>query len=180
MAADLTIKQGNLQPAVTLIARDAVGPVDLDGVTAIFRMRSVLNGAKVVEDVADCAVSIQFTVSGSTLTATSHGLNNGESVTLKTTGALPAGFSAQKEYFVINATANTLQLALVKDGSPISASGGSGTHSLLSGRITYDWQSGDTSTPGTYITETETTIGGKPLSYPNTRQLRVEVISSLA
>src|SRR5690349_12801105 len=163
MAADLIIKANNLLPAVVMIARDAVGPVDLTGVTAKFRLINVLTGAVQVNNAdATVAAAIPYTVSGATLTATGHGLNNGESVTQKTTGSLPGNFVTQLEYFVVNATANTLQLALIPGGTPITtANAGSGTHSLLSGRVTYEWQAGDTIPPGTYFGEIQATESGK-------------------
>ncbi len=180
MAADFSVKQGNLLPGITVIVRDSVGPADLEGAAAVFIMRSVLNGATVVNDAAECAGAIAFLASGATLTAALHGLNNGEAVTLRSTGALPPPFSSQKEYFVVNATVNTLQLALVPGGTPIiTTNSGSGTHALLSGRVSYQWQVGDTDVAGTYVAEVKTTIDGKPLTYPNTRQFRVEVTSNL-
>lgn len=179
--ADITIKRGNLSPSIIMIARDAIGPADLEGVTAVFRMVNVLNGvAKVDDETATPAPGIAFTASGATLTAVDHPLNDGESVTLTTTGNLPGNLSTQKEYFVVNSTHDELSLALVQGGSPIvTANAGTGTHTLLSGRVTYDWQTGDTDTAGTYYGEIRTMLSGKLLSYPNTRQLLIEVISDL-
>src|SRR5688572_27317110 len=150
--ADRTIKQNDLSPPLSIVVRDAVGPADLEGATALFRMVNVLNGLTKVNAAASIAANINFTASGATLTATDHGLNDGESVTLKTTGTLPGGLSASTEYFVVNATTNTLQLSLTRGGTPITTtSGGSGTHTLLSGRVTYEWQGTDTDTAGTYL-----------------------------
>jgi hypothetical protein len=178
--ADRTIKRNDLTPELVIVARDAVGPADLEGATALFRMVNVLNGATKVNAAASVAANINFTASGATLTANGHGLNDGESVTLKTTGTLPAGLSASTEYFVVNATTNTLQLSLTQGGSAITTtSAGSGTHSLISGRVSYDWQGTDTDTAGTFFGEVQTTLNGETLTYPNTRQLLIEVVSDL-
>jgi len=181
MAADLIIKANNLLPAVVMIARDAVGPVDLTGVTAQFRLVNVLTGAVQVNDApANVAAPVAFTASGATMNATGHPFNDGESVTLTTTGALPGNLTGQREYFIVNATANTLQLALIPGGTPITTTNaGSGTHSFLSGRVTYQWQAGDTLKPATYFGEIRATQAGQPISYPNTRQLVVEILSDL-
>ncbi len=179
--ADRTIKRNNLTPALSIVARDAVGPADLEGVTAVFRMVNVLTGStKINNGTATVASNVDFTASGATLAAPGHELNDGESVTLKTTGTLPPGLSTSREYFVVNATTGTLQLALTQGGSAIITTGsGSGTHSLICGRVSYDWQSGDTDTAGTFYGEIQTTLNSKPLTYPNTRSFLIEVISDL-
>lgn len=65
------------------------------------------------------------------ITFTAHGLANGREVYLQTTGALPTGFVVNTRYFVVNAAANTFQLAPSVGGSAISTSGTqSGTHTL--------------------------------------------------
>jgi hypothetical protein len=180
MAADFTIKRNDLLRNVIIIASDAVGPVDLDGVTATFRMVNVLTGAVKVNDApATAAASIPFTASGATISAPAHNLNNNENVTVKTTGALPGNLSTSQKYFVVGATQNALGLALIPGGPAIVTSGaGSGTHSLLSGRVTYEWTAGDTNTPGTYSAEFTTLRGGLPFSFPNADPFLIEVIST--
>lgn len=179
MDANFTIRRGDLLRDVVIIVRDNIGPVDLDGVTATFRMVNMLTGAVVIEgESATPAASIPFTASGATLTAPAHNLNNGEEVTGKSSGVLPGNLSTQTRYFVVNAAPNTLQLALVKDGTPITTSGaGSGSHSLLSGRLSYTWQTGDTDTAGTYHAEFITLKDAKPFTYPNAEPFLVEIVS---
>jgi hypothetical protein len=179
MDASFTIKRGDLLRDVVIVASDSVGPVDLDGVTATFRMVNVLTGAVAIEaGSAVAADSIPFTASGANISATAHGLNNGEEVTGKSTGVLPGNLSTQTRYFVVNASVNGLQLALVKGGTPITTSNaGSGTHALLSGRLTYPWQTGETNTGGTYHAEFITLQSGEPFSYPNTDPFVIEILS---
>ncbi|OXE37453.1 MAG: hypothetical protein CGW95_01505 [Phenylobacterium zucineum] len=65
------------------------------------------------------------------VTWTSHGQANGQRVVLRTTGALPTGLSANTVYYVVNATANTFQLATTAGGAAIATSGTqSGTHTI--------------------------------------------------
>lgn len=184
MDADLTLKRGNRLPALIIIASDNIGPVDLEGATATVRMVNVLTGATKINN-ASATIGSQptFTVDATTNTINSpgHDLNNGEQFTTKSSGNLPGGLTTQTAYFVINATANSLQASLVLDGSAVDiTNAGSGTHTLLPGRVSYDWQDADVDTPGTYLAQVDTVVGGKTLSYPNDRQLKIEIISDLA
>lgn len=75
-----------------------------------------------------------FTVNPATetLTLTGHGRSNGERVHMANSGgALPTGLSANTKYFVIAATADTMQLSLTSGGGAVDVTAaGSGTHSL--------------------------------------------------
>lgn len=183
MAADIIIKRNDSLPLITVVCRDSVGPVDLSGYAAIFRMINVLNGSTKVDAAATIVTDPVFTAdaTANTLTATAHGLNDGDDVTLKSSGTLPGGLSAQRKYVVVNASANTLQLALVANGAAIDiTTAGSGTHTLLTGKVNYEWTGSDKDTAGTYFGEVQTTDGnGKQLTYPNDGQLLIEVISDL-
>ena len=56
---------------------------------------------------------------------------NGTAVVLSTTGALPTGLTAGVQYYVVNKTGTTFQLANVPNGVAINTSGAqSGTHSV--------------------------------------------------
>lgn len=65
---------------------------------------------------------------------TGHGLNNGDSVWMSTSGALPTGLGVNNNYYVINATGNTFNVSQTLAGSAINTSGTqSGVHVLHSG-----------------------------------------------
>lgn len=182
--ADQTIKRNDLLPSITIVCRDGIGPVDLFGYTATFTMVNVLTGQPKISNVAATVqTDPTFTADASTniLTANGHELIDGEDVTLKTTNTLPGGLVTQKRYYAVNATTNTLQLATQPGGAAIDiTSAGTGTHTLLTGKVRYDWQGTDKDTAGTFFQEVTTTIGGKSLTYANDRHLVVEVISDLA
>lgn len=62
-------------------------------------------------------------------TAAGHGYANGDPVKLSTTGALPSGLAGNTTYYVVNATADTFELAASPGGASINTSGSqSGTH----------------------------------------------------
>jgi len=65
-----------------------------------------------------------------TLTATGHGLSNGQKVTFRNAGgALPAGLAPTFVYYVIGATANTFQVSATSGGSAVDLTdAGQGTH----------------------------------------------------
>jgi len=75
-----------------------------------------------------------FTVtiaSPAVVTPASYVPANGTVVILSTTGALPTGLTAGVQYYVVNATGSTFELANVPNGTPINTSGTqSGTHSV--------------------------------------------------
>lgn len=65
-------------------------------------------------------------------TKTAHGLTNGQTITLKTTGALPTGLVSGKTYYVVGSAANTFNLALTSGGAAITTTGTqSGVHTLI-------------------------------------------------
>lgn len=65
------------------------------------------------------------------VTATAHGLVNGQAFYFTTTGTLPTGLSPNVIYYVVSTAANTFQVAATYGGSAINtSSGGSGTHTV--------------------------------------------------
>ena len=66
----------------------------------------------------------------SVLTTTAHGLSDGDVIQLSNSGgALPAGLLTATDYYVVNSTANTFEIALSSGGSGVAATDtGTGTH----------------------------------------------------
>jgi microcystin-dependent protein len=74
-----------------------------------------------------------FTANAGTdfITASSHGLDNGDIVFFTTTTTLPAGLSLNTPYYVINKTTNTFQVSTSSGGSAVNITDtGTGTHSF--------------------------------------------------
>jgi len=70
------------------------------------------------------------------VTWSSHGLTDGDMVSLSTTGTLPTGLSPNVTYYVVNA-ATGFSLAATIGGSAINtSSAGSGTHTAVAQRVT--------------------------------------------
>lgn len=62
-------------------------------------------------------------------TLVDHGYSDGDSLTLTTSGALPAGLATGTTYYVVNATSDTFELSLTAGGTSIDTTdAGSGTH----------------------------------------------------
>ncbi len=63
------------------------------------------------------------------VTWASHDMPNGTPVSLTTTGALPAGLSTGRIYYMVNRQSGSFQLSETLDGQPVATtSAGSGTH----------------------------------------------------
>lgn len=81
--------------------------------------------------VAPVAASSISSANPGVVTKATHGLNNGDVVTLSTTGVLPGTLSQNQVYYVVNKATNTFELSLTSGGASIDTSSraGSGTHS---------------------------------------------------
>ena len=74
------------------------------------------------------SIGITFTVSGETFTASTHGLQNGETVKLIGATTLATGLSTTITYYVVQRAAGTFKLSLTNGGVAVTASdAGSGT-----------------------------------------------------
>lgn len=73
--------------------------------------------------------SYTFTFSGSAITPTSQVFAVDDYVTFTTTGTLPTGLALNTVYRVVS-IGSTIEVSTTEGGSPISLSGGSGTHSI--------------------------------------------------
>lgn len=77
---------------------------------------------------ASATVTITIATPG-VITWTGHGLANGTKVAFTTTGALPSGITAGTTYYVVNAAANTFEIAATAGGTSINTTGTqSGVH----------------------------------------------------
>jgi len=72
-----------------------------------------------------------------TFTSAAHGLSNGTIVMVKNAGgALPAGLSANTQYYVISAATNTFQLSLTSGGAAVDiTTNGTGTQTFSTGFV---------------------------------------------
>ncbi len=87
------------------------------------------------------AVQATFTVTAATdlVTSNAHGLSNGDLLQLTTQTTLPAGLALATDYYVINATTNTFQLAATPGGVAVDITDtGTGTQTFhLKGKAIY-------------------------------------------
>jgi len=83
------------------------------------------------DSTAPLVANVTITIASPALLSTvaDHNLKSGDLIKLSTTGALPTGLSTGTDYYVINTTAKTFNLALSQDAAAINTSGTqSGTH----------------------------------------------------
>jgi len=77
--------------------------------------------------------SVDVNTTTDVITNTAHGYLDGQSVEFSNAipSNLPGGITQSVTYYILNATANTFQISLEKDGSPVDiTSGGTGTHTV--------------------------------------------------
>lgn len=87
---------------------------------------------------ANATVTVSIASPG-VVTWNAHGRSNGDRIRMTTGGALPTGLTANTDYYVVNAAANTFQLSLTNGGAAIDTTGTqSGSHIAynVSNRIT--------------------------------------------
>jgi hypothetical protein len=77
---------------------------------------------------------------------TGHGLPNGQAIQFTTTGALPTALTPGTRYYIVNATADTFQLASTIGGTAINTTSGtqSGTHTAWAVPNVADFVTGNT------------------------------------
>jgi hypothetical protein len=77
-------------------------------------------------------ITVTADAGADTFTAVAHGLANGDTVQVASTGTLPGGFAALTIYYVVNKTDDTFQLSLAAGGAAIDVtSAGTGTVTVL-------------------------------------------------
>ena len=80
----------------------------------------------------DIDFTTDFVSDDNQLDATAHGFNDDQRAFLRSTGTLPAGLSNNKVYYVVNETANALELREGETGPSITLTDdGTGTHTLF-------------------------------------------------
>jgi len=89
------------------------------------------------------AAGATFTISGATLTSSSHGLINGQTVKLIAATTMPTGLATATLYYVVEKAANTFKVSTSNGGTAVTSSD-SGT-----GTLTW-YKSGDFSDPLPY------------------------------
>ena len=114
-------------------------------ITEIGLFSNVVNGAVEIDDltifnfedgdpIKETPSTFTATISNgnpAVFTFNSHGLLNGDSITLSTTNTLPAGLQINTTYYVINSTTNTFNVSLTYGGTGIATgTNGSGTHTI--------------------------------------------------
>jgi hypothetical protein len=96
--------------------------------TGIFQLASSVDGSKLIT--SGTASGTQTVNSALIVSVTNHGYVNNDTIYFNTAGSLPVGINIYPTlYYVINATANTFQIASTQGGNAIVTTG-SGTTSL--------------------------------------------------
>ena len=101
--------------------------------TGIFQLAASVDGSKLI---TSGTVTATNTVNSALIvTVTNHGYVNNNTIYFDTTGSLPTGINTYPTsyYYVINATANTFQIASSQGGSAIVTTGAATGTTLLTG-----------------------------------------------
>lgn len=182
---DFLFKQNDTGPSPLIALTDADGVlIDLAGATVRFHMVNAATGEMKVDRVINLLANTVYTANASTntLTASEHGLINGDTVFIANVGGLPPSpLAVDTVYYVVNRTDDTLQLATSAGGSAVDLlDTGTGVQALVTGRVRFDPIAGDTDTAGDYLAECQVTFpDGSELTFPNDKQLSITIIPSL-
>ncbi len=99
---------------IYLIDSDGAGTMKIGASTV------KLDENQLQSSVAESFSATATSASPAVFTATGHGLNNGDAVSL--TGTAPTGFTNSQKYYVASKAANTFQLSLTPSGTGINSS----------------------------------------------------------
>lgn len=180
------VKKNDKPAFVTGICIDADGrPVSLASVSGIkFQMK--LRGAsthKVNGNATAVAAGVAFTAAVTDIiTATAHGLEDGDRIMFSSTGTLPAGLNYYTVYYVVQKTTNTFKVSTLPKGEAVNITDtGTGTHTIVSGKWKYTWAADDLNTEGTYNATVQVTFADSTIeTFPAEDFNRVIVGAELA
>lgn len=126
--------------ARALVSQQLSGAGTVEAIRDTLNNLSGVTAASVIENTsimfAEGKHTVTFTNVNNSVNITNHGFSNGDPVQFSTTGTLPSGLSPQDiQYWIINATTNTFQVAATRAGVVVPfLDNGTGTHSALVGR----------------------------------------------
>jgi hypothetical protein len=79
-------------------------------------------------------IAIDVNVTSNVFSATAHPYQNGDVVTLSTTGSLPAPLASTRDYWIVERAANSFKLSETPNGSPIDITT-TGSNSVLNTQL---------------------------------------------
>lgn len=128
----ITVGAGNAANTARFIPFTAAEGGDCEGAMVGLNIRANSAAQSVAVSLQEALGAFTVTVANpAVFTLAGHGMSDGDTVALTTTGALPTGLNATTIYFVKNKTLNTFELSLSSGGASIATTGTqSGTHTL--------------------------------------------------
>ena len=174
---DFAMNQGDTAPYIEATLVDGTGKVVQlygTGATVRFVMIGENSGETTSPKISGSATIVtdpSFVQSSGVITIANHGFQAGRPVMLSSTGNLPSGWNNYTVYYPVNITQNTFQLSLSAQGLPvIPTDAGTGTFTMILGRVRYQWVTGDTDTTGKFWAQFKVTYSnGQIQSFPNDR-----------
>lgn len=127
---DLSQEAGSIDQTLKILTN---GWVNMDENSDLLTGRAYPSNVVIKQSTAAGGGATAFTADDSTdvLTITGHNYKDGDKFQVSTAGTLPAGLAADTDYFVISATANTIQVSATKGGAAIDITDtGTGVHKL--------------------------------------------------